>query len=126
MKRNLLLFTPVLSLVLLPGVIVNSLTALGQERSPMPPSKPTEIAVTEKGFEPVTVTVRANALAKIIFVRKTDKTCATEIVIPEYNIKRQLPLNKPVVVEFTPKKAGDIAFACGMGMFSGKIVAQRQ
>ena len=40
------------------------------------------------------------------------------------DIKKPLPLNQPVVVEFTPKAAGDIAFTCGMNMFKGKVVAR--
>jgi plastocyanin domain-containing protein len=45
-------------------------------------------------------------------------------VIPDYDIKRELPLNEPVVVEFTPEKAGTISFACGMNMQRGKIVVK--
>jgi plastocyanin domain-containing protein len=32
--------------------------------------------------------------------------------------QRALPLNEPVVIEFTPA-SGDIAFACGMNMLKG-------
>jgi plastocyanin domain-containing protein len=39
-------------------------------------------------------------------------------------VKRGLPLNAPVTIEFTPAKAGDIAFACGMNMLKGVIVVQ--
>ena len=83
-----------------------------------------QIKVTEKGFEPASMTVRANVPAKITFIRQTDKTCATAVAIPEYKIARELPLNKPVVVEFTPKKTGEVAFMCGMNMFRGKVVVQ--
>ena len=61
---------------------------------------------------------------RLTFVRTTDATCATEIAIPSLNIKRGLALNQPVEIEFTPEKPGDIAFACGMAMFSGTIVVQ--
>jgi plastocyanin domain-containing protein len=44
--------------------------------------------------------------------------------VPSLKIKRALPLNQPVDVEFTPEESGDIAFACGMGMFSGTPVVQ--
>jgi hypothetical protein len=44
--------------------------------------------------------------------------CATEVVLPSLKIKRALPLNQPVDIEFTP----DIAFACGMEMLSGLSV----
>jgi RND family efflux transporter MFP subunit len=82
------------------------------------------IAVTEKGFEPDRVMLRAGVEARLTVVRTTDKTCGTEIVFPALNIKRALPLNEPVAIEFTPAKAGDIAFACGMNMLKGVIVVQ--
>jgi len=44
-------------------------------------------------------------------VRTTDKARETEIVFPSLNIKRALPVNAPVAIEFTPGKTGDIAFA---------------
>jgi plastocyanin domain-containing protein len=37
-----------------------------------------------------------------------------------------LPLNKPVVVAFTPNKSGGFSFTCGMGMLRGKIVVQEK
>ena len=46
------------------------------------------------------------------------------VAIPSLNITRALPLNQPVEIEFTPEKPGDIAFACGMAMFSGTFVVQ--
>ena len=57
-------------------------------------------------------------------MRTTDKTCGTEVVFPSLNIKRALPLNEPVVIEFTPAKSGDIAFACGMNMLHGTVVVR--
>ena len=50
------------------------------------------------------------------FVRTTDKACGTEVVFPSLNIKRVLPLKEPVLIECTPAKAGELAFACGMNM----------
>jgi cobalt-zinc-cadmium efflux system membrane fusion protein len=86
--------------------------------------QPTRVIVSEKGFDPARVSLRAGAPARLTFVRTSDATCATEVVIPSLNIKRSLPLNQPVNIEFTPNKAGDVAFACGMGMFSGTIVVR--
>ncbi len=83
-----------------------------------------KIAVTEKGYEPDKLTLRAGVPARLTVVRMTDKTCGTEIVFPTLNIKRALPLNEPVVIEFTPAKTGDIAFACGMNMLKGVVVVQ--
>jgi RND family efflux transporter MFP subunit len=83
-----------------------------------------KVVVSEQGYEPAKVTVRAGTPARITFVRTTDKTCGTEVVLPSLNIKRPLPLNEPVVIEFTPTKSGEIAFACGMNMLHGTVIVQ--
>lgn len=82
------------------------------------------ITVGEKGFEPARVTLRAGVPARLTFVRTTDKTCATEVVFPTLSMKRALPLNEPVVIEFTPAKAGEVGFACGMNMVKGTVVVR--
>ena len=84
----------------------------------------TRVIVSEKGFEPARITLPAGAPARVTFIRTTDATCATEVAVPSLNIKRALPLNQPVDIEFMPDKPGDVAFACGMGMFSGTVVVQ--
>ncbi len=81
------------------------------------------VEVSDKGFEPSSLKLKAGAPAKVTFVRKTDETCAKEVVIKEYNINRKLPLNEPVTVEFTPRK-GEFAFACGMDMIKGKLIVE--
>jgi len=83
-----------------------------------------KVVVNEQGFEPAKISLRAGTPARITFVRTTDKTCGTEVVFPSLNIKRALPLNAPVAIEFTPAKTGDIAFACGMNMLKGVVVVQ--
>lgn len=83
-----------------------------------------KIVAAEQGYEPAKVSLRAGVPARLTFVRTSDKTCGTEIVFPSLNIKRALPLNEPVLIEFTPAKAGDIEFACGMNMLKGVVVVQ--
>ena len=79
------------------------------------------VNVAESAFEPSTLRLRAGVPARLTFIRATDKTCAKEIVIPSLHIRRALPLNEAVTVEFTPQK-GDIGFVCGMNMLRGTIV----
>jgi plastocyanin domain-containing protein len=81
------------------------------------------VEVTDKGFEPSSLKLKAGVPAKVTFVRKTDATCAKEVVIKEYKIERKLPLNEPVTVEFTPRK-GEFTFACGMDMIKGKMIVE--
>jgi Cupredoxin-like domain len=84
------------------------------------------ILVREQGYEPAKVRLRAETPPQITLVRTTDKTCGTEVVFPSLNFKRALPLNVPVVIEFTPAKTGEIAFACGLNMLHGSVVVQEQ
>jgi len=118
--------------LLVAGVLLTS--ACTANAAPPPPAaaapgktapaagKTIEMAVTEKGFEPALVKVKKGEPVTLVITRKTDKTCATEIVIDEEKISTKLPLNKPVTVSFTPKKAGEIKYGCAMGkMISGVL-----
>jgi RND family efflux transporter MFP subunit len=82
------------------------------------------IVVSEQGFEPARTALRAGTPARLTFVRTTDETCATEVVVPSLDVRRALPLNEPVVIEFTPARAGEVGFACGMNMLKGVVVVQ--
>jgi sulfite exporter TauE/SafE/copper chaperone CopZ len=48
--------------------------------------------------------------------------CNEELVIPEYNIRKKLEPGDNVI-EFTPTKAGRIAYSCWMGMIRSSITA---
>ena len=80
-----------------------------------------EMAVTEEGFEPSRVKIKKGEKVRFLVTRKTDRTCATEIVIKEHGIEQKLPLDKTVTVEFTPTKSGEVRYACGMGHVSGVL-----
>ena len=80
-----------------------------------------EIEITEKGFRPSSVEVTTAVPVELVFTRRTNNTCATEVVLPTQKIKKALPLNEPVSVVVTPAKE-DVAFACGMNMLRGKLV----
>lgn len=80
------------------------------------------VELNEHGYRPASFSLRAGVPARLTFVRKVEATCGTEVVLPDYGIKRELPLNQPVVIEFTPAKAGEFKFACGMDMLRGKLV----
>ncbi|MCC6484268.1 MAG: cupredoxin domain-containing protein [Armatimonadetes bacterium] len=82
-----------------------------------------QVTVTADGYEPSTLNLKKDVRAKITFTRKVDSECASEVVFPDYKVRKKLPLNKPVVVEFTPK-AGTFKFTCGMGMYKGKLVVK--
>jgi plastocyanin domain-containing protein len=82
------------------------------------------VALTERGYEPTSLKLRRGVPAQVTFIRKVSATCGTQIVIVDYDIRRALPLNEPVLVEFTPKKSGTLAFTCGMGMLRGSLIVR--
>ncbi|GEJ57748.1 cupredoxin domain-containing protein [Anaeromyxobacter diazotrophicus] len=82
-----------------------------------------ELAVTSEGFVPAEVTVKHGKPVKLVVTRKVERTCATEIVMKDFGVNQPLPLNQPVTVTVTPKKAGEYRFACGMDMIAGVLKA---
>lgn len=82
------------------------------------------VDLTERGYEPASLRLRRGVPARVTFMRKVSATCATEVVLTDYGIRRALPLNEAVVVEFTPEKAGEFTFSCGMGMLRGTLVVR--
>ncbi|MEZ5305554.1 MAG: cupredoxin domain-containing protein [Pyrinomonadaceae bacterium] len=81
-----------------------------------------KVVIGNYGYEPASLRLKRGVPAKITFLRTTDSTCATEVVFAEYGIRRDLPLNQAVTVSFTPRKAGEFAFTCGMNMHRGKLI----
>lgn len=84
----------------------------------------TNLSVTEKGFEPDKITVKPGTHLVLKVTRKTNATCATEIVIKDKKIKQELPLNKEVSIDVGVLAKGKVSFACGMDMISGVIVTE--
>ena len=82
------------------------------------------IAVTPNGFEPASVHLQAGQPVRLVVTRKVERTCVTDIVVSEFGIRKPLPLNKPVVVRFTPRRAGTIRYACAMDMVAGSLIVE--
>lgn len=80
-----------------------------------------ELAVTENGFQPAVVQAKKGVPLTLVVTRKTDATCAKEVVIADQNIRRDLPLDEAVEMTFTPGDSGEVKFVCGMDMISGTI-----
>jgi hypothetical protein len=82
-----------------------------------------EVAVTDQGFVPARIPARAGAPLTLVVTRKTDQTCARELVFTGVAGKTELPLGKPVEVTYTPKVSGEVKFGCAMGMMVGGVLA---
>lgn len=84
-----------------------------------------EMAVTDNGYEPSKITVVRGQPVVFRITRKTDNTCATEILITDSDVNVKLPLNQTVDVPYTPTKTGEIKFGCAMDkMISGVLLVE--
>lgn len=81
-----------------------------------------EVQVTENGFEPSKIDIKVDAPVVLKVTRKTDSTCATELVMKEKKIKKELPLNQTVSIELGKLKKGDHSFSCSMNMIKGNLL----
>jgi hypothetical protein len=94
-----------------------------------PPAVPGELRVTasEHGFTPSSLSIPKGApgsLAAVTFVRVSDQTCATEVVFPELDLKKPLPLNTPVHIDVPSDVARTLTFQCGMAMYKGAVLVK--
>jgi plastocyanin domain-containing protein len=83
-----------------------------------------EIAATDRGFSPASIDVVRGEPLLLRFTRTSSGNCLEELVFPDLDVRRELPLNSPVEVALTPEKEGNVLFQCGMGMVRGRLVVK--
>ena len=95
-------------------------------QSPVASSGAQEVAltVTDAGFQPAELAIAKGRPIKLTITRKTDATCAREIVFKEIALKQDLPLNQAVTVNLPAQASGTLHYACGMDMIKGALVVQ--
>lgn len=86
--------------------------------------KPNEVSmlVTEKGYEPSSIKVKAGEPVILKITRKTNSTCAREITVPSQKLKVDLPLDKEVTVKIAALAKGEIKFGCAMDLMIGGVI----
>ena len=114
--------------IILPVLFVLAMGALShaqaQKKVVKPKVQTARVLITERGYSRTSINLRRGVPTRITFLRQTDSTCATAVVISEYGINRALLLNTPVAVSFTPKRSGEVGFTCGMNMHRGKLIVR--
>ena len=84
-----------------------------------------EIKVTVKGgYAPDVIVVKQGRPVRLDFYRDETASCSEEVVFGDFGIARQLPAFQTTPIEFTPDKAGEFTFNCGMKMMRGKLVVE--
>lgn len=117
LPRLLQSFVVALSLL---AALATGVACTGEAQPPL--ANHVVMTVTDKGFEPQNLRVKKGEPVTLVITRKSDATCATEIVIDEHGIHTPLPLGKPVTVTFTPKKSGELHYGCAMKKMIGGVI----
>jgi plastocyanin domain-containing protein len=82
-----------------------------------------EIGVTVRGgYSPDRIEVREGVPVRLNFYRDETSSCSEQVVFGDFGISRHLPPFQTTAIEFTPNKAGEFTFTCGMSMMRGKLV----
>ncbi len=76
--------------------------------------------LTRSGYPAITVTVGTPVKWTIKAAKLNLNGCNYAIVIPEYNIRKELAVGDNVI-EFTPTRAGKFTYSCWMGMIRSTI-----
>jgi plastocyanin domain-containing protein len=81
------------------------------------------IEVTVKGgYSPDVISVKRGVPVRLSFYRDETSSCSEQVILGDFGIARDLPAFKTTTIEFTPDKAGEFPFTCGMNMLHGKLV----
>ncbi len=84
-----------------------------------------EIRITVKGgYTPDTVVVKQGRPVRLDFYRDETNSCSEQVILGDFGIARDLPAFETTPVEFTPQKAGEFTWTCGMNMLRGKLVVE--
>ena len=84
-----------------------------------------EVQVRVKGgYEPDVIVVRKNRPVRLDFYRDETSPCSETVVFGDFGIARPLPAFRTTAIEFTPDKAGEFTFTCGMNMMRGKLIVE--
>ena len=84
-----------------------------------------EVRVTVKGgYAPDVIVVKQGRPVRLDFYRDETASCSEQVVFGDFGIARDLPAYTTTSVEFTPEKAGEFTFTCGMNMMRGKLVVE--
>lgn len=83
------------------------------------------VAITvEGGYNPEVISIPQGISTTLTFTRTNSNSCLEDVVIPDFKIKKYLPMNKAVSIEITPSQKGEYEISCGMNMFHGKIIVK--
>ena len=80
--------------------------------------------IVDGGYSPEVISIQKGRTTKLNFIRKDPTACLEDLVLGDFKIRKNLPLNQKIVVELTPQRKGEFVYTCGMNMYHGKIIVK--
>jgi len=80
--------------------------------------------IVEGGYSPNVISISKGKPITLNFIRRDPSSCLEEVVLPDFKIRKYLPLNKTTPIQITPNESGIYEISCGMNMFHGKIIVK--
>ena len=80
--------------------------------------------VVQGGYSPDRIEVKRGRPVRLLFRREESTACTEQVIFGDFGVSAMLPQGQTVPVEFTPDKAGEFTFHCGMNMVRGKLVVK--
>lgn len=88
-----------------------------------PQATPPVIEVSEDGYAPNTLHLKANQEVILIWRTRGTDTCARTVIIPTVHGPLILPASGQVPLKLPPQKKGTVFdYSCSMGMYDGQII----
>ena len=80
--------------------------------------------VVKGGYEPEVLYLKQGVPAEVTFKMEDKTACLSHVVFSSLGVDKDLSKEKLAQIQIPTDKAGEIDYACGMGMFHGKIVVR--
>lgn len=72
-------------------------------------------------YDPNYIIVKKGVPVRIRYSADLGAGCGREVIFPEFKVRKLAPIDKEVLIEFTPTRTGKFPFHCSMQMFRGTI-----
>lgn len=82
--------------------------------------------VVKGGYDPDVIVAEQGRPLRLNFYRDETASCSDTVVFGDFGISRPLQAFKTTPVEFTPDRAGEFTFTCGMNMLRGKLIVEER
>lgn len=77
--------------------------------------------IVKGGYSPEAISIPKGKTTTLNFIRRDSSSCLEEVVMPDFKVRKYLPIDKKISILITPQEEGEYEISCGMNMFHGKI-----